>query len=215
MSDAIFACLIVVIVLVVFCCCGLLVTLVLSRTLCKPEKESNKPTAIEQNQDIMFTESERKNLEDFNIALINILSQVSRHGDTSDTVKQRIKTLLPDIISSPPQTSHHQNTRQVRTDERPETPEPIVSDNRSHTKEPLYDEPTNPPKTDDNKEFIDRYVTQYPVARQEYIPEVECQNNPSYETSTNEPNELRSLLQSKLPGAYDKFKELTDYFNSN
>ena len=59
----------------ILCCCGLLVALVLSRTLCKPEpKESNEPTAVEQNQDIMFTESEQKNLQDFNIALYTFTS---------------------------------------------------------------------------------------------------------------------------------------------
>ena len=217
MSGVVFICLIIVIVFVIFCCCGFLIALVLSHALRKPEPERNNGVyeSIVPNQGIKFTESERKNVDDFNMAIINVLMETYRHPDTSDTVKQHIKTHLPDFISSSSQTSHHQKTREVGTDGGPESTEVVVADNRGHTSEPVYDEPTNPQTRNDNKEHIARYVTRLPEAKQEFVPELECQSNPSYGTSTYEPDELTGLLQSKLPGTYDKFMELTRYLNSS
>ena len=217
MSGVVFICLIVVIVFVVFCCCGFLIALVLSHALRKPEPKGNNGVhePIVPNQSIKFTESERKNVDDFNMAIINVLTETYRHPDTSDTVKLHIKTNLLDFISSSSQTSHHQKTRKVRTDGEPESTEVVVPDNRGHTNEPLYDEPTNPQTRNDNEELIARYVTRLPKAKQEFVSELECQSNPSYGTSTNEPDELKGLLRSKLPGTYDKFMELTRCLNSS
>lgn len=213
MSGVVFICLIAVIVFVVFCCCGLLITLIFSHTLCKHEPKRNKRDD-ESSTGMKLTESERKNLEEFSTAIIHALTEFARHPDTSPTVKEYIRTLLPLFILSPSQTSHHPKPRKVGTDGRSESVEVVVADNRGHTNEPVYDEPTNPQTKNDNEELIERYVSRYPVARQEDVSELECQNNPSYETSTIEPSELTNLLQSKLPDTYEKFKELTDYLNS-
>ena len=215
MSDAIFVCLIVVIVFVVFCCCGLLVALILSHTLCKQDpKERNRvhePTCTQQNEGFGLTESERKNLDKFNVAVMTVLLQISRLEDTSDNVKEHIKTLIPHFLSSPSQTPHHPEGSRIRTDGG--STEIVVSDNRYKSNEQhIYDEPTNPlTKNVDND---DRYVTQYPVAKLDYVPEVKCHSNPSYETSTCDPNELTSLLKAKLPDTYNIFKELTDYLSN-
>ena len=214
MSGVVFICLIVVIVFVVFCCCGFLIALVLSHALRKTEP-NEVCESIVLKQGIKLTESEQKSVDDFNMAIINVLTETYRHPDTSDTVKQHIKKLLLNFTSSSSQTSHHQKNPKVRTDGGPESTEVVVADNRGHTSEPVYDEPTNPQTRNDNKEHIARYVTRLPEAKQEFVPELECQSNPSYGTSTYEPDELTGLLQSKLPGTYDKFMELTRYLNSS
>ena len=121
--------------------------------------------------------------------------------DTSNNVKQHIMMLLSHFLPSPSQTPHHPKGSQIQTDDR--STEIVMTDNcYNSNEEHVYDEPTNPLTT--NVDNDNRYVTQYPVAQQDYVPEVKCQNNPSYKTSTNDPYELTSLLKTKLPDTYNK-----------
>ena len=119
--------------------------------------------------------------------------------------------LLSHFLSSPYQTPRHPKGSRIQTDGG--STEIVMTDNCYNSNEQhIYDEPTNPlTKNVDND---DRYVTQYLMAKLDYVPEVKCLSNPSYDTSTNEPNELTSLLKAKLPNTYNKFKELTDYLGN-
>ena len=162
---------------------------------------------VGDSHDVVIKKSALTNLDKFNMAIIDVLVQISKQEETDQNIQQRIQKLIHQLSAParPPPP-----TRAVHSDDAI----PAFADCRSYPVKIC--DLTGSPKPAARSKSIICYNVQQPIAKLEITQGLECQANPIHDTTRDESNELlTTLLQSELPETYGKFMELLELKTNN